>query len=176
MKQLFLSFKSEYFKPLLYGIKKYEYRKRFCSEESIAYLYLSGKRKEVIGILELGVPIRLDRTRDNYIEYPETLKRVDKYIESRDINAVPVKSLTLFKNPVSLEQIRSKIPGFMPPQMYYDLSNHSELKKLLQDQELQEVLYINEHKDIYYDNLALSIKELEQTEEFKNIEKHISGI
>ena len=30
MKEIFLSFRPEYFKPLLYGIKKYEYRKRFC--------------------------------------------------------------------------------------------------------------------------------------------------
>ena len=39
MKEIFLSFRPEYFKPLLYGIKKYEYRKRFCDEETRAYLY-----------------------------------------------------------------------------------------------------------------------------------------
>ena len=70
MKELFLSFRTEYFKPLLYGVKKYEYRKRFCNEETVAYLYLSGKSRQVVGIMELGVPIRLDKTRDNYLDYP----------------------------------------------------------------------------------------------------------
>ena len=169
MKELFLSFKDEYFEPLLYGIKKYEYRKRFCNEEVKAYLYLSGKRREVVGILELGVPIKLDKTRENYINYPETLKRVDKYIESRDINAVPVKSLSLFKVPITLEELRNKIPNFMPPQMYYDLANHPKLKEILYQQEINKPLYINDHTCVYYDNLAVSIKELKETEEFKKI-------
>ena len=69
MKEILLSFKVEYFRPLLYGIKKYEYRKRFCDEETKAYLYLSGKSRQVIGILELGKPIRLDLTRNNYLEH-----------------------------------------------------------------------------------------------------------
>ena len=99
MKEIFLSFRPEYFKPLLYGIKKYEYRKRFCAEETRAYLYLSGKSQQVVGVMELDKPIRLDLTRENYLEYPETLKRVDEYIVSNDINAVPIKSLALFDSP-----------------------------------------------------------------------------
>ena len=46
MKEIFLSFSPEYFKPLLYG---YEYRKRFCDEETSVYLYLSGKSRQVVG-------------------------------------------------------------------------------------------------------------------------------
>lgn len=59
MKEIFLSFSPEYFKPLLYDIKKYEYRKRFIDEETKAYLYLSGKSRQVIGVMELGKLIRL---------------------------------------------------------------------------------------------------------------------
>ncbi len=33
MKEILLSFKDDYYEPLLYGLKKYEYRKRFCAEE-----------------------------------------------------------------------------------------------------------------------------------------------
>ena len=130
MKKIFLSFRPEYFEPLLYGIKKYEYRKRFCDEETIAYLYLSGKSRQVVGIMELGMPIRLDDTRDNYLEYPDTLKRIDEYIKSKDINAIPIKSLSLFKKPLTLEDIRKDIPTFMAPQMYFILDNHLELKKI----------------------------------------------
>ena len=170
MKELFLSFRPEYFKPLLYGIKKYEYRKRFCDEETKAYLYLSGKSRQVIGIVELGKPIRLDLMRNNYLNYPDTLKRVDKYILSGDINAVPLKSLSLFKNPISLDDIRKEIPGFMPPQMYYVLDNHPKLKDILEKQVIDSKVFVHKHDGIYYDNLAKSVSELKNTDEFKKLD------
>lgn len=170
MKELFLSFKSDYFKPLFYGIKKYEYRKRFCAEETRAYLYLSGKSRHVIGFMDLGKPIRLDSTLDEYKNHPKTLKRVLEYISNRDVNAVPIKSLTLFKEPLSLDKIREEIPGFMPPQMYFVLDNHCELKKLLMSQELGEKVFEHRHDEIYYDNLAVSISELEKTREFEELD------
>lgn len=169
MKEIFLSFRPEYFKPLLYGIKKYEYRKRFCDEETKAYLYLSGKSRQVVGIMELGRPVRLDRTRENYLKYPETLKRVDKYILNREVNAIPIMSLSLFEHPISLDEIREEIPRFMPPQMYFVLDNHPKLRSILDRQPLNEKLFIHNHKDIYYDNIALSVGELEKTDEFKHL-------
>lgn len=169
MKEIFLSFKSEYFRPLLYGIKKYEYRKRFCSEETIAYLYLSGQSRKVIGILELGIPIRLDKTRNDYVNYPDTLKRVDEYISRGVKNAIPIKSLTLFKNPLSLNDIRKEIPNFMPPQMYYVLDNQSELKRMLLSRKVGGKLFIHDHSEIYYDNLAVSVSGLMETDEYKKL-------
>ena len=169
MKEIFLSFRPEYFKPLLYGIKKYEYRKRFCDEETKAYLYLSGKSRQVIGVMELGKPIHLDLTREKYLDYPETLKRVEEYILNKDINAVPIKSLALFDNPISLDEIRRNIPKFMPPQMYFVLDNHSKLKSLLEKQPLNERLFVHSHEAIDYDNLAMSVRELEKTDEFKKL-------
>lgn len=171
MKTLFLSFKSEYYKALLYGLKKYEYRKRFCNEEVRAYLYLSGKERKVVGYLDLGKPIRLDLTKDDYINYPDVLKRVDEYIATRDINAVPIKSLTLFKDPLSLEDIRMKIPNFMPPQMYFIIDNKKELKSLLENREIDKTVVSHSHESIYYDNLAVSVKEIFASEEFKRIDK-----
>ena len=169
MKEIFLSFRPEFFKPLLYGLKKYEYRKRFCNEETRAYLYLSGKSRQVIGVMELGKPIRLDLTRENYLNYPETLKRVDKYILNKDINAVPIKSLALFDKPIDLDDIRKEISNFMPPQMYFVLDNHPKLKLLLERQSLNEKLFIHNHNEIYYDNLAMSVSELENTNQFKKL-------
>lgn len=169
MKEIFLSFRPEYFKPLLYGIKKYEYRKRFCDDETTAFLYLSGKSRQVIGIMELGRPIRLDLTRNDYLNYPKTLKRVDKYILNKDINAVPIKSLALFDKPISLDEIRKEIPGFMPPQMYFILDNHPKLKSLLERQSINEKIFNHNHDEIYYDNLAMSVSELEKTDEFNRL-------
>lgn len=176
MKEIFLSFRPEYFGPLLYGIKKYEYRKRFCDEETKAYLYLSGKSRQVVGIIELGKPIRLDITRNDYLDYPDTLERVDEYIASKDINAIPIKSLALFKSPINLTDIRKEIPDFMPPQMYFVLDNHPKLKKILDSQLVGEKLFYHEHNHIYYDNLAKSVSELKKTEEFMNLNsKHIKN-
>lgn len=170
MKKIFLSFNPIYFKPLLYGLKMYEYRKRFCDEETKAYLYLSGKKRMVIGVLELGKPIRLDKTRDEYLNYPETLKRVDEYIEKRDVCAVPIKSLRLFDKPILLSDLREEIKGFMPPQMYYVLDNHKELKDILERQKLKDYEFIHKHEKIYYDNLAMSVSELMMTDKYKKID------
>lgn len=150
-------------------MKKYEYRKRFCDEETKAYLYLSGKSRQVVGVMELGKPIRLDLTREKYLNYPETLKRVDEYILNKDINAVPIKSLALFNNPIRLDDIRNVIPNFMPPQMYFVLDNHPRLKSLLEKQPLNEKLFVHNHNEIYYDNLAMSVSELEKTDKFKKL-------
>lgn len=174
MKEIFLSFRPEYFKPLLYGIKKYEYRTRFCDEETKAYLYLSSKARCVVGILELGKPIRLDLTRNNYLEYRDTLKRVDNYISTGDVNAVPIKSLSLFKNPVTLDEIRERIPNFMPPQLYYVLDNKIELKKLLEERFVGDKLFVHNHNQIYYDNLAMSVSDLEKTKAFKELDLYYS--
>lgn len=171
MKEIFLSFRPEYFSPLLYGVKKYEYRKRFCDEETIAYLYLSGKSRQVVGIVELGKPIRLDITRDNYLDYSDTLVRVDEYIKNGTIYAIPIKSLSLLKEPLTLEDIRNVIPNFMPPQMYFVLDNHIKLKQLLEQQKVSEKLFYHEHNCIYYDNLAKSVSELKKTDEYMKLEK-----
>lgn len=170
MKEIFLSFKPEYFKPILYGMKKYEYRKRFCSKETKAYLYLSSNKRMVIGVMYLGVPIRLDKRRNEFKDYPETLKRVDKYIDARDICAVPIKSLSLFESPLTLSEIRESIPDFFPPRMYYVLDENSKLFDILHERKLKECEFTHKHDDIYYDNLALSVSEMMKTERFKKID------
>ena len=176
MKEIFLSFRPEYFKPILYGLKMYEYRKRFCDEETKAYLYLSGKKRIVIGVMELGVPIRLDKTIDDYCNYPDTLKRVKEYVDKRDVCAVPIKSLSLFEKTISLEEIRESIPGFMPPQMYYVLDNHENLKKFLRNRNIKSPEIFHKHEKVYYDNLAKSVKEIMTTEKYKKIDAVVSKI
>lgn len=76
MKEILLSFHPRAYNPLYDGIKMYEYRRRFCKEEVKAYLYLSGNVRKVVGVMMLGETIRLDLTRNNYINYPETLKEL----------------------------------------------------------------------------------------------------
>lgn len=154
MKEILLSFHPRAYGPLYDGIKMYEYRRRWCHEETKAYLYLSGNIRKIVGVMMLGEKIRLDLTRDDYLKYPDTLKRVDEYINEGDVNAIPIKSLTLFKEPISLESIRGLVPGFMPPRMYYVLKEEDSLKRMLDERELEKTLFVHKHKDIYYDNLG----------------------
>ena len=167
MRTLFLSFNDRYFRPLFYGMKKYEYRKRFCNEESICYLYLSGKTRKVIGILKLGKPVKLKEIVNRLQDYKETKKRVENYIEQGVENAVPILELSLFKKEITLEDLREKFKGFMPPQMYYDLDKNKELLNYLQKQEIDKTIFVHKHDKIYYDNLCVSVKELEATTEFQ---------
>ena len=155
MKEILLSFHPRAYGPLYDGIKMYEYRRRFCGEETKAYLYLSGKERKIVGVMMLGEKIRLDHTRDDYLKYPDTLKRVDEYIALGDINAIPIKSLTLFKEPITLDEIRESVPEFRPPRMYYVLNDDTPIRKILKDRELDEPLFIHKHEDIYYDNLGM---------------------
>ena len=57
----------------------------------------------------------------------------------------------------------------MPPQMYFVLDNHPKLKSLLEKQPLNKKLFVHSHDEIYYDNLAMSVSELEKTDEFKKL-------
>lgn len=154
MKEIFLSFHPRAYQPLYDGIKMYEYRKRFCMEETKAYLYLSGNVRKVIGVMMLGIPIRLDLTRNDYHAYPDTLKRVDEYLALGDKFAIPIKSLSLFKEPIPLEELRNLIPGFNPPRMYYILNEETSLFKILKSRELDEPLFVHKHEKIHYDNLG----------------------
>lgn len=169
MKTLFLSFNDKYFKPLLCGIKKYEYRKRFCDEETICYLYLSGKARKTVGILYLGRPIKLEKIMDACKNNPDTFKRVEEYLQKGIKNAVPIKQLSLFKEPISLEILRKKFNNFMPPQMYYNLDNNKDLLNYLEKQEVEKTIFKHDHDKVYFDNLCVSVKDLEQTEIFKKI-------
>lgn|SRR5574344_36757 len=168
-KVLFLSFNDKFIRPLLYGMKKYEYRKRFCDEETICYLYLSGKNRQVIGLLELGRPIRIDKIVNNYDG--EVRKRLDEYIAKREINAIPIKSFKLAKKMISLDYLREQIKGFNPPQMYYVVDNNKELKNILNKMEFDDDLISHNHDNIYEDNIAVSVKDMEKTNEFLKLDE-----
>ena len=53
-KEIFLSFKPEYFRPILYDIKKYEYRKRLCKGFiKKIYIYETAPVKKITGEVDV---------------------------------------------------------------------------------------------------------------------------
>lgn len=58
MKKLLLGFQPYWVEKIMNGEKIYEYRKRFCNESVIAYMYVSTPVKAVTGIIHLGKSLR----------------------------------------------------------------------------------------------------------------------
>lgn len=166
-KEIFLSFKPEFFRPILYNIKKYEYRKRFCMEAATAYLYLSAPLQEVIGIMELGVPIKTKDIADKYPDESMIHKRIQHCIDVGEFFAIPIESLQLYKKPISISTIKQLEPSFHVPQCYLGIANYKNVYAYLKKQERYDVEFYNEHDSIYEDNFGMTCKEMELTPEFE---------
>lgn len=166
-REIFLSFRPEFFRPILYDIKKYEYRKRFCMEATTAYLYLSAPLQEVIGIMELGVPIIIKDILDKYPEKSDVYIRAKRCVDGGELFAIPIESLQLYKSPIPISQIKKLDASFHVPQCYLNIRNHDDIYRYLKSQAMYDVEFVNEHKIIYEDNFGLTCKEMELTSEFE---------
>lgn len=175
-KEIFLSFKPDYFKPLLYGMKKYEYRKRFCKEPVTAYLYLSSPVQKIVGIIEFGKPIEIEKLVEDYDEESVVYKRLMSKIECRDKYAIPIESLKLFKEPVGIKEIKEIVPSFFIPQSYLYISKYEKLYKHLQNKDLYNEEFSHSHKNVYEDNIGVTCKEVETFEDFKQKDKEYDNI
>ncbi|MEI5905977.1 hypothetical protein WAK64_02700 [Bacillus spongiae] len=164
-KNIVLSFHPDYFRPILYGIKKYEYRKAFCKEPIRAYLYLTRPVSEFIGILELGEAIHPEFIKATFCENHAIQKRMDICINKREKAIIPIKSFQLFKKPIPFSKIKDGGLDFKVPRGF----TYIDEKKILQYLESQEVYdreFIHSHQHIYEDNIGVMCKEMERSDEF----------
>lgn len=166
-KSIFLSFKPEYFRPILYNIKKYEYRKRFCKTKTDAYLYLSSPIREVIGIMKLSIPLEMDNLIEKYDEESIQYKRIKDALDKKVKYAIPIESLILFKKPIPIDKLKMVNPNFKVPQCYLNLDNYKDIFDYLKSQDMYLPEYINSHDYIYDDNIGKSCHDMELTDEFK---------
>ncbi len=167
-KKIFLSFKPEYFKPFLYGIKKYEYRKRFCKVGVIAYLYLSTPIKQVVGIVKFDKPIEIEKELEKYKSNTAVYNRIKSFNEQNIKFAIPIKSLKLYKDPISLYALKEIDTEFCAPQSYLNIKNKPKILKFLDSREMFDFEFEREFDDVLIDDFCVSVNEIEQTEEFKN--------
>jgi len=166
-REIFLSFKPEFFRPILYDIKKYEYRKRFCKEATTAYLYLSAPIQEVIGIMELGVPVLTKDVVLNYVEGTTIRKRTQHCIDVGELFAIPIESLQLFKNPVPVSKIKELDLTFRVPRCYLNIAKYDKAYEYLKSQEMFDIEFYNAHETLYEDNFGITCKEMEIMAEFE---------
>lgn len=165
MKEIFLSFDPKYFRPILYGIKKYEYRRRFPKEEVKAYLYLSRRVKEVVGIIEFGMRIELSQIINNY--QGKAFERIKNQMDEGVRFAIPIKSLKLFKKPIKINEIKDICNTFHVPISYLNIQNYPKIYEMLKEREVYDAEFYHKHAYIYEDNIGKSCKEMESEEEFK---------
>lgn len=165
-RKIFLSFRPEFFRPILYNIKKYEYRKRFCNEPVTAYLYLSSPIREVIGIMELGTPINTSMLIEKFDNKSSVYKRLNQNLNNKENFVIPIESLQLYKEPIALEHIKEIEPNFFVPQSYLNIGKFSKLHSMLLNYPMYEKEFNNDHSFLYEDNLGMSCKEMELTAEF----------
>lgn len=170
-KNIFLSFRPEFFRPILYDIKKYEYRKRFCNEPTCAFLYLSSPVKKVIGIMELGKPIHMEQAIKKYQKNSIIYSRIQSCLNSGEKFAIPIESFSLFKNPICIKKLKELDNHFTIPQCYLNLENYPIVFKYLRMQDCYDVEFFNSHNQIYENNFAMTCKEMEQTKEFDEKDK-----
>lgn len=165
-KYIFLSFRPEYFRPILYGIKKYEYRKRFCKEPVIAYLYLSSPVQEVIGKIEFGKPLMTKELLDIYSNNKKVKSRLLRCLENREQYIIPIVSLQLFEDPVTICDLKKINSSFTIPQCYCNLEKQKDILEYLQSKTLLEREFLNDHSKVFEQNLGVLCIEMEETEEY----------
>ena len=134
-----MSIRPQYSQAIFKGLKKYELRKLSGSkpiiEGSIIIVYSSGKVKKIIGEFRAGrVIIDTPERLWPIISRPGTGIGRDAYLYIRGARramAIEVENPILYQRPVSLEEIRRIIPGWMPPFSYKRIGPGDRLYELI---------------------------------------------
>lgn len=167
MKKIILSFQADYFRPLLYGLKKYEYRKAFCHEPVLAFLYLTKPVSEFVGVLELGQRFTPDEILEAYEKDPFIQQRMKRCLQEGEKAIIPIIRFNLFKEPLSLLEIRTKNISFSVPRAFKYLDANHPLFSLLEARETYPSEFYHAHEKIYEENIGVKCLEMEETLAFK---------
>lgn len=122
MSTILISFEPYWFDFLEKGIKKFEYRKHFPKDKVTAYFYVSNPVKAITGIAEFDYRQNLSDWKNIYKDRPNTVqKRIDEFLMDCTY-AVPVLKFQP-TNKISLNTLRTEVPSFVVPRMYYYIDN-----------------------------------------------------
>ena len=126
---ILMSMREEYFRDIVTGKKHFEYRKKYCEEESTAYIYISKTKKAIIGKIWFGKPIMGNAEKIATIAEKDqkgNYNNILEYISDEIGYAIPIKKVELV-NPIRLNEIKAAFADFYPPQSYYYLEKKKEL-------------------------------------------------
>ena len=120
MSTILLSFESDWFFKLEKGEKKFEYRKHFPKGKTRVYFYVSRPVMAITGVADFSDREDLSKWLEKFSDRPnEVQERIhEMLLDCR--YAVPCLSFQP-TNRISLAQLRSDMPDFIVPRMYYYL-------------------------------------------------------
>jgi predicted transcriptional regulator len=131
---ILLSLKEIYFDEIKSGVKRYEYRKRYVEQPSLAYMYCSSPTKAIKGIIRFGTPIVGTPEEISAISERETGEGAEtaEYLKGKEKGfAIPIFTWEEIR-PISLSTLRWLFPRFVPPQSYYRLDDKADLQEYLE--------------------------------------------
>lgn len=171
-KEIILSFRPAYFKVILFGIKKYEYRSRFNKGPLRAYLYLSRPVQQIVGILELGTPLKLIEVLDGYDQGTLQYDRINYMYDNGNNLAIPIEAFYMFEESLSLEEMKKVQNNFRPPMSYAFANNYDVLYDTLKSRKRHKGTFFHCHEIIHVDNIGMTCEEMASLEFFSRQEKN----
>lgn len=134
MKKILISFLPEVFPALLTGEKRFEYRSRLPEGEIEAYIYLSSPVKMITGRMRLGERLLIRDLLDNAND--EIRCKLEKHMGEGSVYCSPILSLSLFDQPISLDEARKLDADFCAPQGFVYLERYPALCVKLEEANL----------------------------------------
>lgn len=129
MRTVLMSFWPSIYNRILISDKIFEYRYRYCKEPTKVYMYVSKPIKQILGIVELGIPIDINQWKTEFSHLSNINTRIEQYLEKYTY-AMPILSFQK-TNSVSLETLKENIPNFNAPQSYIYVDRNQKLEEFL---------------------------------------------
>lgn len=132
MRTMLLSFKADVYDRVVSGEKIYEHRKVFPNDPIEAYLYVSAPKKVITGIMHLSNKDEIENWKTLYSYDKAALVRIEEYLKHHKY-AMQINDFQPTTE-IPLNKLRTDVPGFIVPQMYYFIDGsdlHNYLRKNL---------------------------------------------
>ena len=131
---LLISLKKKWIDAIILGQKRHEFRRTFFRKPSCAFVYVVAPHSVISHVVWLGEPIIAPPSDIAAIaerERPGGSQSILEYLGDRQVGfAIPIVGVNSIR-PLTLSEIRSHFPSFMPPQHYIRLSRHPRLLELI---------------------------------------------
>lgn len=126
-----MSFWPSVYKSIASQKKMIDYRRVFPKNCKFAYMYVSKPVKAICGIVYFGKKYKLSDWKDEYHEEQKTISRIEKYLEKYRYGMEIVGFQEI--EPITLNDLRNNVLGFVAPQSYHLLENNELLKKYIEN-------------------------------------------
>jgi predicted transcriptional regulator len=138
---ILMSIRSKYARKILDGSKTWEYRKNAPRVSgpmlpSTVFIYSSGEEKAIVGEFTCGnvlrAPLHDLMVQTKLAGDRSAVAWMQKYYKgAKSCSALQVSETQKYDRPLSLSELRRRVPGFRPPQSFFYIPPDSSLGKLL---------------------------------------------